>query len=113
MAEQIHIALQLAAPPKPAVGAPCNGCGVCCSIAPCPLSRGLLGHRNGACPALIWRETEQRYLCGLVAAPAAHLDWLPQRLAKVATLLARRWISAGTGCDCAAEVSDTLECGYD
>lgn len=105
MAGQIHIALQLAAPPKPAVGAACNGCGVCCSIAPCPLSRGLLGHRAGACPALVWQGEARRYACGLVVAPADHLSWLPQRLAKLAGFLARRWIAAGAGCDCDAEES--------
>ncbi len=105
MSGQLDIVLQLAAPPKPAVGAPCNGCGVCCSIAPCPLSRGLLGHRTGACPALVWQEDVQRYVCGLVVAPAEHLRWLPQRLTTLGRFLARRWIAAGTGCDCDAEES--------
>ena len=107
MAGQIRITLQRAAPSKPAVGAACNGCGVCCSIAPCPLSRGLLGHRGGACPALVWQGDVQRYVCGLVVAPADHLRWLPHRLAKPGGLLARRWIAAGTGCDCDAEESDS------
>ena len=31
------IYLQPEAPPKPALGAPCNGCGVCCGWQPCPL----------------------------------------------------------------------------
>lgn len=105
MDEPIPIELHRAAPPKPAVGATCNGCGVCCSIAPCPLSRGLLGHRVGACPALVWDEGGRRYVCGLAVAPADHLNWLPRRLSKPGMFLARRWIAAGAGCDCDAEVS--------
>jgi hypothetical protein len=97
-----EIALNAAAPAKPAVGAPCNGCGVCCAIAPCPLSRFLLGHRRGSCPALAWQEAERRYGCGLVMAPAVHLHWLPSALAPLAARLARRWIAAGSGCDCDA-----------
>jgi hypothetical protein len=98
----IEIRLHAAAPPKPAVGASCNGCGVCCSIAPCPLSRALLCHRGGACPALEWAG--ERYRCGLASAPARHLRWLPAGLAPLAARLARRWISAGSGCDCDASV---------
>lgn len=91
----MKIVLHAAAPPKPAVGTPCNGCGVCCSYAPCPLSRFLLGHRSGSCPALRWQES--RYVCGLVAAPQGVARWLPRRLVL-------RWIAAGKGCDCAAEI---------
>jgi hypothetical protein len=96
------IALHRAAPAKPALGAPCNGCGVCCASEPCPLSRLLLGHRSGACPALTWQG--ERYVCGLVAAPAAQLAWLPSALAPLAARLARRWIAAGAGCDCDASL---------
>lgn len=98
-----EIALHAAAPAKPAAGAPCNGCGVCCALAPCPLSRFLLGHRHGACPALSWRDEGTRYGCGLVLAPAEHLRWLPRACAPLAARLARRWIAAGSGCDCDAE----------
>lgn len=90
----MKIALHAAAPPKPAVGAPCNGCGICCAIAPCPLSRLLLGHRAGKCPALIWQES--RHVCGLLIAPTGLARWLPRRFVL-------RWIAAGSGCDCAAE----------
>jgi hypothetical protein len=40
----------------------------------------------------------------LVVAPAEHLAWLPHALAPLATRLARRWIAAGIGCDCSAEL---------
>lgn len=98
----MKVVLHAAAPDKPAVGTACNGCGICCSIAPCPLSRLLLGHRQGPCPALAWHAAQGRYRCGLVVAPAAHLHWLPRALVPLAARLARRWISAGSGCDCDA-----------
>lgn len=104
MAAPAHVRLHAAAPAKPALGAPCNGCGVCCALLPCPLSRALLGHRAGTCPALVWQSMESRYACGLVIAPADHLRWLPKSLAPLAQRLARRWIAAGSGCDCDAEV---------
>jgi hypothetical protein len=93
-----EILLHAAAPPKPPVGAPCNGCGVCCAIVPCPLSRFLLGHRRGRCPALAWQG--ERYVCGLLDAPTGLARWLPRRLAL-------RWIGAGCGCDCDAVVEDS------
>jgi hypothetical protein len=97
------IAIHAAAPPKPALGAPCNGCGVCCAALPCPVSRVLLGHRHGACPALQWRAAEHRYACGMVVAPADFLHWLPPRWGPFAGRRFARWIAAGAGCDCGIE----------
>jgi hypothetical protein len=105
-ADESIIAIHPAAPGTPALGAPCNGCGVCCIAEPCPLSRLLLGHRSGACPALIWDAAALRYACGMVATPAAHLRWLPQTLQAPFRRLSRRWIAAGKGCDFDAAVSD-------
>ena len=99
-----EIRLYREAPPKPALGHTCNGCGACCAAEPCPLSRALLGHRDGPCPALTWVAAEDRYACGLVRAPAGHLRWLPAAAEGLARRLARRWIAAGTGCDFDAEV---------
>ena len=90
------ILLHPQAPPKPEPGRPCNGCGVCCAVAPCPLGIWLSRRRQGACVALSWHEQDQRYLCGALAAPALWLPWLP---ARVAAALARRWIAAAKGCD--------------
>ena len=101
------IYLQLLAPPKPALGQPCNGCGLCCLAEPCPLGMLISRRRSGACAALVWREREQRYDCA-----AAHLAeplvrrrlprWMgPWR--RTLAQLARRWalraIAAGQGCD--------------
>jgi hypothetical protein len=90
------ILLHREAPPKPAAGAACNGCGVCCAHEPCPLGMLLSRRRHGACAALQWRDAEGRYACGALADPARWLPWLPSRLARA---LARRWIAAGRGCD--------------
>ncbi|KQP14253.1 hypothetical protein [Pseudorhodoferax sp. Leaf267] len=80
----VHV--QPRAPAKPAVGAPCNGCGLCCLAEPCPLGVLLSRRRHGACSALRWDDGQQRYLCGALDRP-----WLAP--------LARRWIAAGIGCD--------------
>ena len=79
------------APPKPALGAPCNGCGVCCLAEPCPLGVILSRRLKGACVALRWDGA--RYVCGALAAqPSGLRGWL-----------VKRWIAAGVGCDCSLE----------
>ena len=93
-----------AAPAKPAVGAPCNGCGVCCLSAPCPLGILLSGRRTGACAALHWDGNQSRYLCGAISRPATVLGprwrWAAPWLGR----WARRWIAAGVGCDSTLQV---------
>jgi hypothetical protein len=79
------------APDKPAAGAACNGCGVCCLSEPCPVGMLVSLRRRGACHALHWDEASARYRCGLMGN-----DWLRP--------LARRWIAAGHGCDSDASV---------
>jgi len=88
----IHIEPE--APSKPAVGAPCNGCGVCCLAEPCPVGMVLSLKRRGACRMLRWSDEETRYFCGA-------LNTAPPLLKP----LLRRWISAGTGCDCTLEAA--------
>lgn len=102
----IHIARE--APQKPAVGAPCNGCGVCCLLEPCPLGVVLSGRRSGACAALRWHPLGRHYRCGaLTEAPEVLRERLPGfahfALPTLAWLLARvgpRWVAVGVGCDC-------------
>ena len=93
------IRLHPAAPPKPAESAPCNGCGVCCAAEPCPIGVLVSGRRTGACSALVWAEGGGLYRCGLVDAPRDVLPRLPRVLAPLVSRLARRWISAASGCD--------------
>jgi len=99
--QKIHI--HPAAPPKPAVGTPCNGCGQCCLVEPCPLGMVVSRKRTGACTALRWSDRQGRYLCGLVAEPAAVLGPRWRWATPLVARLARRWISAGSGCDAELE----------
>jgi hypothetical protein len=98
MSRQV-IRLHPAAPAKPAESAPCNGCGVCCAAAPCPIGMLVSGRLHGACAALSWHEEVGLYRCGMVSAPRTVLPWLPGFLAPAVARLARRWISAASGCD--------------
>jgi len=105
----IHIHLDAA--PKPPRGAPCNGCGICCLLEPCPLGVILSGRRHGACVAVRWQDDVRQYRCGALCEPAAVLQHvLPARLQRLtprmavglAPILARwaqRWIAVGQGCD--------------
>jgi hypothetical protein len=109
--QTIHIQLQAAS--KPALGEPCNGCGVCCLAEPCPLGMALSGRRTGACDALRWQAGPSIYRCGAITEPEAVLrqalprwfQWLAPTLAPLLWRLARRWIAAGTGCDSSLEVA--------
>jgi hypothetical protein len=106
------IAIEPLAPPKPAPGAPCNGCGVCCLAQPCPVGIVLSGRRHGACVALRWNSTLAAYRCGAVAQPQQVLaERLPRGarglaapLAPMLAALARRSIALDLGCDCGLEV---------
>jgi hypothetical protein len=85
------IEIHTEAPAKPAFGAPCNGCGVCCLAEPCPLGVLLSRRLTGACVAVRWQG--DRYVCGaLEDRPNGPWGWL-----------LRRWISSGSGCDCDLE----------
>ena len=111
----IHIEPQ--APRKPALGAACNGCGVCCLAEPCPVGMLVSGRRHGACAALRWEATGRWYRCGLIGprVAVAHVlralprAWLVRAaLVGLAPLLAQlgaRWVGAGIGCDCSLEVA--------
>jgi hypothetical protein len=97
------------APPKPALGAACNGCGVCCLLEPCPLGRMLTGTTQGVCGVLRWHEPTARYLCGALVDPEGvarqalptRWVWCAPVLRRLLQRLAPRWIAAATGCDCA------------
>lgn len=100
MQRVIHIESE--APAKPALGAPCNGCGVCCLAEPCPLGMVLSRRRRGACAALRWSLAEARYTCGALSASTevlGHFGRWP-----VVRRWVARWIAAGRGCDASLEV---------
>ena len=96
MHRTIHI--HAAASPKPAWGEACNGCGVCCSVEPCPVGILVSRRRQGACKALLWNDAAGRYRCGMATEPGRFIA--PRWLAKAMGRVALRMISAGTGCDC-------------
>jgi hypothetical protein len=98
MAQRV-IYLQVQAPVKPAIGAACNGCGVCCAWQPCPLGMLVSRRRHGSCSALHWNAEVQRYRCAVIAAPQTLWPRLPALLHIPLAWLARRWIGAGLGCD--------------
>jgi hypothetical protein len=100
------IRLHRAAPAKPAPGEPCNGCGVCCASEPCPLGAVASLRTTGACSALVWREEDGRYRCGLIVQPEMHLPAVLGRAAPMLAVAARRFVAAGSGCDCSLEVVD-------
>lgn len=92
------------APPKPAEGAPCNGCGLCCLAEPCPLGVLVSRRRKGACVALRWSDTDQRYWCGMVADPGGVTGLTQPWAVRAMSALARRWIASGIGCDARLDV---------
>lgn len=109
---EVFIAIHPAAPPKPAEGIACNGCGVCCLMEPCPVGMLVSRKRRGACDALLWSDAQSRYLCGMVVAPHEHGPrWLMSRpaVARLASRWARRFIAAGIGCDSDAVLDEAME----
>jgi len=105
------IRIHPAAPSKPTLNAPCNGCGVCCLLEPCPVGVLLSGQRRGACAALHWDTATSIYRCGAITQPQQVLTArLPQILHGLIPVLgwalgrsAPRWVAAGMGCDCDAQ----------
>jgi hypothetical protein len=100
--QSVHDVIHLhpAAPDKPAAGQPCNGCGVCCASAPCPLGIVASGRVHGRCRALVWNDAAGLYRCGLIERPAHELPAASRWLAPLLAQAARRYIASGSGCDC-------------
>ena len=106
----IHI--EPLAPAKPALGEPCNGCGVCCLVAPCPLGVLISRRRHGVCHALRWEPALKMYRCGGMTEPVSVATaalpaslgraspFVARTIASVLRRLAKRWIASGQGCDC-------------
>lgn len=52
------------APPKPARGSACNGCGVCCAAEVCAIGMAVMPDAQTPCPAMEFEHG--RFWCGLV-----------------------------------------------
>jgi hypothetical protein len=104
MADWQVVQVHRGAPPKPELGKVCNGCGVCCLAEPCPLGVLVSRRRHGACDALRWDAQLSLYRCGMVSDPGAVMGPRWRFLAPLLQRLARRWISAGTGCDSSLQI---------
>jgi hypothetical protein len=100
----IMLHLHETAPPKPAWAEPCNGCGVCCAYAPCPIGVLISRRRTGVCAALEWVDDESRYRCGVLVDPARYIGVSSPWMQNLGRRLTHRMISAGSGCDCSLEV---------
>lgn len=102
------IAIHAEAPTKPALGAPCNGCGLCCLAEPCPIGILASRRRHGECAALEWQDG--RYRCGMLRAPSSYLLGRAEKRAAAwdgpLRKWATRWIAAGVGCDADIEPAD-------
>jgi len=104
--KQHIIELHRRAPPKPAYGAPCNGCGVCCATTPCPVAMLFLWQFSGRCRALLWQDEASRYACGMALSPDRFASFIPARWRSgFARWFASR-IAAGAGCDASIETDD-------
>lgn len=95
---------------KPAIGDPCNGCGLCCRTQVCSIGSFTLGLVNdygdrapGPCPALVEHE-DGKVSCGLVSRPKDHARGKggAHELRKAVSIL----IGAGIGCDEAGNEAD-------
>jgi hypothetical protein len=100
----ITLHLHETAPIKPRLTEPCNGCGVCCAYAPCPVGVLISKRRTGACAALEWVDAEARYRCGVLINPGRYTGLQAGWARALTQRVAQRMISAGSGCDCSLEV---------
>ena len=104
------------APSKPAQGASCNGCGVCCLMEPCPLGVLLSRRRSGACVAVRWSDPLRQYRCGALSEPKdillSVMPWpflaRALGLSWALAFAARRWIAINQGCDSNVELEQPL-----
>lgn len=90
---------------KPAIGEPCNGCGLCCKVQVCRNGAYVLGLVDilgdtvpGPCPALI-SKNDGSFTCGVVDNPHKYIKNRKNYTAKALSNNFKILIGAGTGCD--------------
>lgn len=59
---------------------------------------------SGRCRALMWRERESRYVCGMAVCPDRYVGWIPVRWRERGGRFFASRIAAGAGCDFVAEI---------
>jgi hypothetical protein len=86
-------------PTKPAVGAPCTGCGLCCAQAVCRVGQQYLpgGPHAAPCPALEYADG--RLWCGLVRRPHHYLGLSFRAADSVLRPLFAALLGIAQGCD--------------
>jgi len=95
--------------PKPAEGAPCNGCGLCCIAEPCGISLQLGATAGQSCPFLIYEEA--RFWCGVIKRPLAvlpHLGLTAEKAGALSEAAADALGGVGGGCDSDAPAGLTI-----
>ena len=60
---------------------PCVGCGYCCMKVKCSAGSRLY-HTENPCPALIWSESDKRYICNLMTLPGKIGEGYKEELAE-------------------------------
>lgn len=87
----------VAGPPrKPAEGEACNGCGLCCAVALCPLAVEFLDAAAAPCPAMEFADG--RFWCGLARHPSRYLGTPPFTDRLLAPMIHAE-LTIGGGCD--------------
>ena len=93
--------------PKPSYGLACNGCGYCCTVAPCKLASEYLDCRVGPCIAL--ESNDGKSMCGLVRNPLGYLYRKVHPETDISILHAPQLIEHGA--DLSAQIAAALGVG--
>ena len=76
-------------PEPPGEGAPCNGCGMCCVLALCPLA-AMAKAKGPPCEHLLWHKVERRFRCEMVV--------VADEVGGETAVVVRKALGIGNGC---------------
>lgn len=82
--------------PKPAYGASCNSCGLCCFMSQCPVSELAFG-RRAVCPAIKPLDGGG-FGCGVMSEPSRYISMAGHSPEAIGEAV-RAILGAGQGCD--------------
>jgi hypothetical protein len=83
-------------PGKPHEGEACNGCGLCCAVALCPLAVEFLDEAAAPCPAMEF--SDGRFWCGLLRHPSRYFG-TPGFSDRLIRPMIEAALDIGGGCD--------------